>query len=138
MRFLDRRFRYFLSCASNGSFHAAAQQLGITQAAVSLSIRTLEQELKVKLFVRRPRGVELTEHGAALRMQLLVAEKQIAKHVAGAGSSPLKPPLRIGSVSHFGHTHYRQNRYHALITFVIDGNAWKIKKIELIDEKRVL
>lgn len=42
-----------------------------------------------------------------------------------------------GSVNHFGHTHYRQNRYHALITFVIDRNYWKLKDIELIDEKRV-
>lgn len=42
-----------------------------------------------------------------------------------------------GSVNHFGHTHYRQNRYHALITFVIDRNTWKLKDIELLDEKRV-
>ena len=42
-----------------------------------------------------------------------------------------------GSVNHFGHTHYRQNQYHALVTFVMDGNYWKLKTIELIDEKRV-
>ena len=43
-----------------------------------------------------------------------------------------------GSVNHFGHTHYRQNRYHALVTFTIDQNSWKIKDIELIDERRLL
>ena len=43
-----------------------------------------------------------------------------------------------GSVSHFGHTHYRRNRNHALVTFVIDGDSWKIRDIELIDEKRLL
>jgi len=43
-----------------------------------------------------------------------------------------------GSVSHFGHTHYRQNRYHALVSFVMDNDVWKIRGIELIDEKRVL
>ncbi|ETX08246.1 MAG: hypothetical protein ETSY2_06500 [Candidatus Entotheonella gemina] len=42
-----------------------------------------------------------------------------------------------GSVNHFGHTHYRQNRYHALITFVKDQNHWKLKDLELIDERRV-
>ncbi|NNL78718.1 MAG: hypothetical protein HKO68_20485, partial [Desulfobacterales bacterium] len=42
-----------------------------------------------------------------------------------------------GSVSHFGHTHYRRNRSHALVTFVIDADSWKIKGIELIDEKRL-
>ena len=43
-----------------------------------------------------------------------------------------------GSVSHFGHTHYRQNKNHALVTFVIEGNLWKIRDIELIEEKRLL
>ena len=43
-----------------------------------------------------------------------------------------------GSVSHFGHTHYRRNRYHALVTFVMDGASWKIKAIELLEEKRLL
>ena len=43
-----------------------------------------------------------------------------------------------GSVSHFGHTHYRRNKNHALVTFAADGGSWKIRKIELIDEKRLL
>jgi hypothetical protein len=43
-----------------------------------------------------------------------------------------------GSVSHFGHTHYRRNRNHARVTFVMDDDSWKIKDIELIDEKRLL
>ena len=43
-----------------------------------------------------------------------------------------------GSVGHFGHTHYRRNYYNALITFAIIDNNWKIKDIELIEEKRLL
>jgi hypothetical protein len=43
-----------------------------------------------------------------------------------------------GSVSHFGHTHYRRNKNHALVRFVMDGDAWKIRGIELIEEKRLL
>jgi len=43
-----------------------------------------------------------------------------------------------GSVSHFGHTHYRRNQYHARVTFLNDGGYWKILNIELIDEKRLL
>lgn len=43
-----------------------------------------------------------------------------------------------GSVSHFGHTHYRQNKNHALVTFVAVDRFWKIKYIELIDEERLL
>jgi hypothetical protein len=43
-----------------------------------------------------------------------------------------------GSVSHFGHTHYRRNQYQALVTFKIDGASWKITDIELLAEKRLL
>ena len=43
-----------------------------------------------------------------------------------------------GSVSHYGHTHYRRNKNYALVTFVTDGNLWKIQGIELIEEKRLL
>lgn len=43
-----------------------------------------------------------------------------------------------GSVSHFGHTHYRRNKNHARVIFVVDDGFWKIKDIELIDEKRLL
>ena len=43
-----------------------------------------------------------------------------------------------GSVNHFGHTHYRRNYYHAMVTLVTDKGSWKIKDIELIDEKRLL
>jgi hypothetical protein len=43
-----------------------------------------------------------------------------------------------GSVSHFGHTHYRQNRYHAAVWIAPSNGTWKIRDIELIDEKRLL
>jgi len=42
-----------------------------------------------------------------------------------------------GSVTHFGHTHYRRNQYQARVTFLNDGGYWKILNIELIDEKRI-
>ena len=42
-----------------------------------------------------------------------------------------------GSVNHFGHTHYRQNQYRALVSFGIDGNSWKISDIEIIDTRRL-
>jgi hypothetical protein len=43
-----------------------------------------------------------------------------------------------GSVSHFGHTHYRQNRYHAIMRIVQDEDTWKIHQIDLLDEQRLL
>ncbi len=43
-----------------------------------------------------------------------------------------------GSVSHFGHTHYRQNRYHAVIGLVPDGGTWKVGRLDVLDERRLL
>ncbi len=46
------------------SFSRAADELALTQSAVSHHIRKLEAELKVKLFLRKTRAVELTTEGA--------------------------------------------------------------------------
>ncbi|MFM8343006.1 MAG: LysR family transcriptional regulator, partial [Betaproteobacteria bacterium] len=45
-----RTLQTFLTTARLGSFAAAGQEIGLTSAAVSLQIRTLEQELGVNLF----------------------------------------------------------------------------------------
>ena len=42
-----------------------------------------------------------------------------------------------GSVNHFGHTHYRQNQYRALVSFGIYDENWKIRNIELLDTRRL-
>jgi hypothetical protein len=41
------------------------------------------------------------------------------------------------AVNHFGHMHYRQNQYRALVTFVHESEIWKINSVETIDEKRI-
>ncbi len=56
----------FEAAARLQSFSRAAQELHITQAAVSRQIRDLEQDLGVKLFTRRNRAVFLTEQGQEL------------------------------------------------------------------------
>jgi hypothetical protein len=43
-----------------------------------------------------------------------------------------------GSVSHFGHTHYRQNRNHAVVDVVADDGVWKIQRVEIVAEERLL
>lgn len=58
--------RVFDAVARHRSFTAAAGELGMTQAAVSWQIKALEGRLGAALFLRKPRGVELTELGARL------------------------------------------------------------------------
>ena len=58
--------RAFEASARHGGFVAAAQELGVTPAAISLQIRKLEDFYEAALFHRLASGVELTEVGAAI------------------------------------------------------------------------
>ena len=58
--------RCFEAAARHGSFTRAADELGMTQAAVSFQIKVLEDRLGSPLFLRGPRGVTLTESGRRL------------------------------------------------------------------------
>jgi LysR family transcriptional regulator, flagellar master operon regulator len=55
--------RTFLEVAENGSFIVAAERMHLTQTAVSARIRTLEQQLGRRLFVRNRAGARLTLAG---------------------------------------------------------------------------
>ena len=57
--------RAFEAAARTLSFTTAAGELNVTQAAVSKHVKSLEQHLRHQLFIRRPRGLELTKSGAA-------------------------------------------------------------------------
>ena len=59
-------YRVFLEVAKQGNISAAAQNLFISQSAVSQSIKQLEEQLQVRLFSRSTRGVSLTSEGKLL------------------------------------------------------------------------
>jgi LysR family glycine cleavage system transcriptional activator len=59
-------FQGFEAAARTLSFTKAAEELFITQSAVSRQIKALEDNLRLKLFERRPRSLTLTEDGQAL------------------------------------------------------------------------
>ncbi|HZF36861.1 MAG TPA: LysR family transcriptional regulator, partial [Candidatus Angelobacter sp.] len=54
-------FRTFEAAARHRSFTRAADELGVTPAAVSHLVRELESQLQVKLFQRTSRVVRLTD-----------------------------------------------------------------------------
>jgi len=58
--------RAFEAAARHGSFTRAAEELGMTQAAVSYQIKVLEERVGAPLFLRKPRQVTLTEVGQRL------------------------------------------------------------------------
>jgi LysR family glycine cleavage system transcriptional activator len=59
-------FQGFEAAARTLSFTKAAEELFITQSAVSRQIKALEDHLGIRLFERRPRSLALTENGQAL------------------------------------------------------------------------
>jgi DNA-binding transcriptional LysR family regulator len=67
----------FLLVAEQQSFSKAARGLGVSAAAVSQTIRSLEDQLGLPLFQRTTRRVGLTEAGKALHDRLLPASKDI-------------------------------------------------------------
>jgi DNA-binding transcriptional LysR family regulator len=71
-----RRLEYFVAVARHGSFTRAAEELWLTQSALSQQVRRLEAELGVALLRRTPRGAELTAAGEELlpRAEAILAE----------------------------------------------------------------
>lgn len=69
----------FEAASRHGSFTAAAEELGVTQAAVSKQIAALEERLGVTLFIRRHRHVELTSAGVRLATSAHAALSSVAR-----------------------------------------------------------
>ena len=74
--------RYFLVAAHTLSFKQAAEQLFVTQAAISQHIKTLETHLGAQLFIRGTRRVSLTEDGKGLIPYIQAGFENFTKGVA--------------------------------------------------------
>jgi len=91
-----RYLRSFLTVAKHRSFTLAAEELFLTQSAVSQQIRTLETELGTALFTRERQAVELTDAGRSLlpHATRIIALLQDAREALGA-PKPASGTLRI-------------------------------------------
>jgi len=78
----------FLVVARQRSFSAAARELGVSRAAVSQSVRQLEEHLKVVLLTRTTRSVSLTDPGRRLVESAGPAMHQALASLAQASASP--------------------------------------------------
>jgi len=96
-----RQLRAFVAIAEAGTFTAAAQRVHVTQAAISMQIRQLENELGAKLFVRAPRRVVLTEAGEQLlqRARHILRDHDAAVDEVAELAGAQRGRLRIGSAS---------------------------------------
>src|SRR5207248_6031215 len=95
-----RQLAAFCTVVERKSFSQAAERLGVTQPAVSLQIRSLEQRLGTQLLDRSGRRVEPTEAGLRLyrgAQRLLALEEQLVADVGRAGTDELAGSFEIGA-----------------------------------------
>ncbi|WP_456417626.1 LysR family transcriptional regulator [Thiolapillus sp.] len=96
--------RAFLAIADSGSFSAAAQQLYLSQPAVSKRLAALEEELNVRLFDRIGRRVRLTHAGEVLlpKAREMLLQAQDMKHLASNLQTEVSGALTLGTSHHIG------------------------------------
>ncbi|HSV80342.1 MAG TPA: LysR substrate-binding domain-containing protein [Ramlibacter sp.] len=103
--------RAFEAVARHLNFRAAAEEMALTQSAVSRQIQALEEEVGASLFLRHTRAVELTSAGA----QLLTAVAQSLPRIDGAVRQIRQSAGR---------------RAVALTTFASFASMWLIPRLE--------
>jgi DNA-binding transcriptional LysR family regulator len=81
----------FLMVAREGSFTRAAAQLGVSQSALSHTIRGLEARLGIRLLARTTRGVSLTEAGERLFLTVRPRFEEIDAELAALSELREKP-----------------------------------------------
>lgn len=93
--------RGFVAVAERGGFTSAGEALGLTQSAVSLKVKRLEDILGKPVFERLPKRVALTREGETLlsyaRRMLALNEEAVRRFVA----PPAEGRLRLGVADHF-------------------------------------
>ncbi len=123
--------RAFLVVAQAGSFTKAAQQIGVSQSALSHSIRAMEKRLKVKLLLRTTRSVSTTEAGERLFQKLspLFDDIDHAVDALGEASGEVRGRLRINGTEHAFNVVLRDK----IARFL---NEYPAVELELIGEAR--
>jgi DNA-binding transcriptional LysR family regulator len=100
MHSLLRDVEYFAAIAKHGQLQLAAAALGLSQPALSMSLRRLELAMNAKLLKRTPKGVELTSVGSALLSRvssLRLSVDDVMREIADLGEGRAGH-LRIGMI----------------------------------------
>ena len=95
-----RQLRYLEALAGTLHFGRAAEACAITQPALSMQIKELEDELQVSLVERRKSGIELTEQGAEIvrRGRMILASVRDLLDYAKQRERVLSGSLKLGAI----------------------------------------
>ena len=94
------QLRAFVTVAREGNLTRAAARLHLTQPAVSLQVKALQQSLKLQLFSRSPSGMSLTAEGLKLlpMAEKILAGSQEMLQAAHSLTTTLSGKLAIGTI----------------------------------------
>ncbi len=116
------------------AFEFRDEGMAYDRLAVAVTGETLTE-----VYLEHRRSLELEERGGA-RARVDAVEVQDVRNVRPRedGGFDAEASWTVGgSVTHFGHRHFRQNRYNTRVALVpVDGN-WKIRSIEILEQERV-
>ncbi|HLI60195.1 MAG TPA: LysR family transcriptional regulator [Solirubrobacteraceae bacterium] len=97
-----RQLRYFAAVARHRHFGRAAEELYVTQSALSQQVARLEEELGLALALRTSRGVELTPAGAELleHADEILGRIERARAAIDAHAGAVRGAARLASTAH--------------------------------------
>lgn len=132
-----RELKTFITVAREGTFAAAGNRIGLTQAAVSAQIQRLEAELGFALFDRTGRSAQLNRRG----QQLLVQAQELVRLYGELGQSTMgQAPaqlITLGAIASVQRSHLPQaladfhQRYPHCRTRVVPGLSLEL--VNLVD-----
>ena len=126
------KLRIFHSVADAGSFTHAAEQLNLSQSAISRQVSALEADLNLPLFARHARGLILTEQGETLYRTVHDVLQKLETTVSSLTESTERPQgkLRVTTTVGLG-TGWLTTRVHEFLELYPDVQL----ELILIDEE---
>jgi LysR family transcriptional regulator, hydrogen peroxide-inducible genes activator len=96
--------KFIVAVAQERSFRRAAEKCFVTQPALSLAIKKLEEELNVVIFERSRTEVKLTDIGEKIveQAEKVLEETAQIKQLANLGKNQLKGALKLGLIHSIG------------------------------------
>ena len=92
--------KFIVAVAKEKNFRRAADKCFVSQPALSLAVKKLEEELSVKIFERSRTEVKVTPVGQKIINQAIVVldEANKLKDISSVGQEQLKSPLKVGLI----------------------------------------
>ena len=115
------------------AFEFREESAAYDRLAVSVTGDTLTE-----VYLEHRRALEMEERGGArARVEAVGVQAVESVQPADEGFESVALWTVGGTVTHFGHRHFRENRYRASVVVVPVDDYWKIRAIEVLDEERV-